>query len=128
MAYTQPINNQLDYYRKKNSAIVNKAKFPNSLLYIFQLDDSPCFKIGVSQNVNRRLRDINAANPFQVRKIYNTNILTNGLAYDLENYIHTFVSESHMKNEWFEIDTNSIPFIINKIELWLHQKETNIGN
>jgi hypothetical protein len=41
------------------------------------------------------------------------------MAYDLEEYIHNFVKSSHLKNEWFEIKTDSIDFLINKIESWL---------
>ena len=128
MAYSLEDTSAINHYRKVNSRLVNKSKFPNSCIYIFQLDDAPCFKIGVSNNVKRRLSDINNANPFKVKRIYSSKLLTNGLAYDLEEYIHNKLKDAYLKNEWFELDPTSIKFIIKEIRLWQHQRETNFGN
>lgn len=104
---------EIDDYRVLNARLVNKKRFPKSNIYIIKLQNFNLYKIGVSNNFNRRYKDINNALPFKCEIILNECVNN---AYDLEELIHFSLKEKHVKNEWF--DLSDISLIIKTIKKW----------
>jgi len=104
---------KLNDYRRDNARKVNQVKFPNSSIYIIKSKDDNIYKIGVSSNPSRRLKDIEAILPFDIETILVKKV---NQAYDLEFIIHNYLKEHHLKGEWFKLQ--SIKEIINIIETW----------
>lgn len=99
----------LNDYRIENAKKINSLKFPDSNIYILNIENTNLYKIGVSQNINRRLKDISNSMPFNVNLIFSLNVKN---TYDLESKLHNMYSEFYIKNEWFELGINEIFNII----------------
>ena len=102
-------------YRKINARNTNKEKFPNSSIYIFKIKDMNLFKIGVSNNVYRRFRDIESSSPFSVDLLFEKKLDN---AYDLEDTIHNYFSDKHLKSEWFQFNSNEMEDVYNIIDTY----------
>tara|TARA_R110002153_G_scaffold13130_6_gene49088 strand:+ start:583 stop:1140 length:558 start_codon:yes stop_codon:yes gene_type:complete len=95
----------LNDYRSLNASKVNKKRFPNSNIYVLKIENKDLYKIGVSQNVNRRLRDISNSMPFNVSIELNKSVED---AYGLENILHNEFKNKYIKNEWFNLNVNDL--------------------
>jgi hypothetical protein len=105
-------------YRVRNAREQNKRKYPKSDIYIFKMGELGVYKIGVSQNIHRRLRDINAANHFTVLLMFSLSVMN---AYDLEDKIHKTYEFSALQNEWFALSENDVEDVIKTITQWQKQ-------
>ena len=101
-----------DEFLKKKShtaKLLISKKAPNSI-YVLNIEGTNIYKIGTSQNTNRRIKDICASIPFHVDIIHVQKVM---FAYELEQSIHEQIDHLHVKNEWFKIkDINRIINII----------------
>lgn len=79
---------------------VNKRRFPNGYIYFIRLAGTDYYKLGVSQNVKRRLQDINAATPFDL-EILSLHYFND--VYDVEAEYKIKLSEFVQKGEWLRI-------------------------
>lgn len=75
-------------------------------IYVFESNGQ--FKIGISKNVNKRLRSIKTGNP-SVRAAYESEKITN--AYKVESMIHSHFASYRTNGEWF-----SVPLTVDIIE------------
>ena len=91
-------------YRSDNARKVNAKRFPDSKLYILKIKDMPIYKIGVSQSVKRRIRDIRAALPFESKLIALFDIND---AYQSEKEIHDILNKYALRHEWFKMDVEA---------------------
>lgn len=96
---------KINDYRRVNARNVNASKFPNSSFYIFHIDNSDLWKLGVSQNIERRLRDINNSMPFTVSLIYSQKIEN---TYKFEELIHDQYKSKFIQNEWFKLTEDDV--------------------
>ena len=99
------------FLKKKSHTAYHKMsiKIPDTI-YILNVSGTNIYKIGVTQNYNRRIKDLQSATPFIIDVILIKKVL---FAYELEQSIHEEIKHLHIKNEWFKI--NDIQYIINKI-------------
>jgi hypothetical protein len=104
------IKNNLLKKKTHTAKSITNDKAPDTI-YVLNIEGTNIYKIGTSQNVNRRIRDICASNPFHVDIIHIQKIL---FAYEVEQSIHELIDECHIKNEWFKI--KDIDKIINIIK------------
>jgi len=102
----------------ENARKVNSKRFPNSSFYIFNIENTCYFKLGVSQNIERRFLDITNAMPFNTKIIKKIEIVK---AYDFEEYIHNIFKDKFVQNEWFSLDFIDINTILKELELWQGQ-------
>lgn len=100
------------YLNKKHhsSKTLTSSKTPDTI-YILNIQGSNIYKIGTSQNVRRRIKDICSSNPFVIDIIFVQKLL---FAFEVEQSIHNLIEEFHIKNEWFKI--NDIDEIIDLIK------------
>jgi hypothetical protein len=86
--------------KKSHTAkILISNKIPDTI-YILNIEGTNIYKIGTSQNVNRRIKDICASNPFHIDIIHIQKVK---FAYEVEQSIHNEIDNCHIKNEWFKI-------------------------
>lgn len=85
-------------YRAVNARKVNAQKYPDGYLYIIRLKGHHIYKLGVSRNPRRRIKDIAASNPFDIEtkflKFYKD-------VYQLEKLVLDRVELNKIKGEWF---------------------------
>jgi len=93
------IKNSLLKKKSHTAKSISNNKPPDTI-YILNIEGTNIYKIGTSQNVNRRIKDICASNPFHIDIIHIQKIL---FAYEVEQSIHELIDEFHVKNEWFKI-------------------------
>ena len=96
-------------YRLVNARNVNKKRFPVSNIYIFKIDKLKLYKIGVSQNVDRRFRDIYNSMPFDLEIEFTKKVKD---AYLLESKLHKQFETKSIKNEWFLLKKSDLDKII----------------
>lgn len=107
--------NSRNDYRVINARKSNKLRYPVSNLYLLKLQGIELYKIGVSQNVDRRFRDIENAMPFNLELLENKQVPD---AYDLEEFIHSIFSFCHLKSEWFALNKKDLDDVKLFIEEW----------
>jgi hypothetical protein len=96
-----------DNARKSNSKLR-----PDGYVYILKLKGFDIYKIGVSANPERRIKDIDSANPFGINILclkYFKNV------YNLEECIHDSFKNSSLRKEWFRLDKESVKILIKQI-------------
>jgi predicted GIY-YIG superfamily endonuclease len=84
-------------------------------IYIIQMKGTNYFKIGVSNNLNKRLSTLQTGNPVKLYIVRYYIIYTD--ANRLEKLLHNYLSEYHIRLEWFCISVDilkDIENIINK--------------
>ena len=99
-------------YRISNARDVNKKRFPNGCLYIIHLEGTDYYKIGVSQNPERRIRDLQSATPFNIISLYCE--YYRGV-YEIEECIHELIKENYVKSEWFKLEFEQVYDLLKKI-------------
>ena len=83
----------------------NKKRFPDGYIYFLELEGQGIYKVGVSQNPKRRLRDINSYLPFNIKLLaihYFENV------YDIEEEIHSAINGENIKGEWFKMTIEEV--------------------
>ena len=87
-----------------------KNKTIPDAIYVININGTNIYKIGVSQNHKRRIKDIRHSMPFNIDVLL---IKKSLFAYELEQLTHEEYKEYHIKNEWFKI--NDIEKLLNKL-------------
>lgn len=99
----------------------NKKRFPDGCLYFIKLKDMDVYKIGVSQNIKRRLSDIDSNLPFDF-EILSIHEFKN--VYDIEEDIKKELEGKKLKREWFRLSTDEAKAIM----MNLHNLNISIEN
>ena len=83
-------------------------------LYIIRSGETQLFKIGISKDPDKRLKQLQTGNP-NLLKIYFTfqinNKYQNIKAVNIETTLHNFLKEyvrKHILNEWFNLTDNEV--------------------
>ncbi len=97
--------------RKNNSQTNNKQTKSKGYVYLFKCNDR--YKIGVSKDVNRRLKDLNGR-PYEISLITKSKFIDN--PYIEENKLHKEYQEFRLGGEWFNLDKHQVEIVKNKIE------------
>jgi len=89
-----------DNARKSNSKLR-----PDGYIYILKMIGFDIYKIGVSSNPERRIKDIDNLNPFGI-EVISINFFKN--AYEMEECIHDSFCKNIFRKEWFKIHPEDI--------------------
>jgi len=95
----------------------------NKFVYIIRIINTRFYKIGISNNVEIRLKDLNTATPFEMKIIFKKEFKDYHL---VENYIQNTFINKHIRGEWFELsiyDINSIKEFLTNLK-----KRNNISS
>lgn len=66
------------------------------------------YKIGITNNLNRRLRQIQTGNPHPLQITHYIESETRGQAIKIEREIHHLLAVTKMVGEWFRLDHSVI--------------------
>lgn len=105
--------NKEDYEIVENIIKHNKSRGLSSIVYI--VESAGYIKIGITNDITKRLSSLKTATPFEVNLIYSCE-LGEETAYDIEQYIHTKYEKFNEKLEWFKLSTAQIEDIKNMLE------------
>lgn len=111
--------------RKRNYSgvdVVNKKRFPNGYIYFINIKNTNYYKIGVSQNVKRRIYDISANMPFEIN-ILSIHYFEN--VYDIESIYKEKLKVFITKGEWLIL--NDID-CVQQIMIELHNLDVTKNN
>lgn len=99
-------------YRIEGDNVIFYKEYEKSLsqLYIKQ-DEYNRIKIGVSNNTDRRNRELETISGLTLKDVYLSKPCTN--AYYIESKIHNKFKEFRIKGEWFNLDYNKVIEILN---------------
>ena len=73
--------------------------------YVYLLKGGPYYKIGLSNNVTRRIEEISPKLPFETELI--CTIATEDM-YELEAFLHEMFADKRANGEWFELDETDV--------------------
>ena len=86
------------------------------------------YKIGVSENVNERMKNIQAENPMLVELIYRSgeHYPAHKLAYGFEHEYHRILKKHnmHLHHEWFDLTKEMVENVIE----WIKEDFAEIDN
>src|SRR5690606_26032137 len=97
----------------KNARLSNSKLRPDGFIYILKLNGFDIYKIGVSSNPERRIKDIDGANPFGVDVLF-TEYFKN--VYEMEECVHDSFCKNSMRREWFKIQPEDVTTLINQLK------------
>lgn len=100
-----PISKDHSKAMARNITLLNKKKYPDGYIYVVQFGSNDLFKFGVSQNPDRRIKDIDSYSPVKIREIgryYFKNV------YETEEMIHDNLKDSIVRREWFKLEKESV--------------------
>lgn len=86
--------------------IKNKNKDENICIYLINIDNTNCYKIGCTADLVQRLICLQTSNPFKLNIVHS---FVGG--YKVEYYLHKIFDNYKIKNEWFELEENHIDLI-----------------
>lgn len=96
----------------QNARKSNSKSRPDGYVYIVKLNGFDIYKIGVSANPERRIKDIDSSNPFGIEIIC---LLYFKNAYEMEECIHDSFRDKALRKEWFKFDKISLSILINQL-------------
>jgi hypothetical protein len=94
-----------------------------SFVYIIQNTSTNIYKIGVSDNVDMRIKNLQTANGFPLL-IIDKFICNN--AFNMENQIHKLLKEYKLTGEWFILTQEDLDNVRKMIKELIIQDEKNI--
>lgn len=75
-------------------------------IYVIKNPENDRVKIGVSNNVEKRLHTLETGAGTKLDLVYQSVICSN--AFDIENTVHKHFDEYRIFGEWFEVDVNKV--------------------
>ncbi len=72
-------------------------------IYLIRCSENSFYKIGISKNVEQRLKQIQTSSP---DKVYLVHKYESSYASKIERALHNFYKSYHRNNEWFELSLN----------------------
>lgn len=77
---------------------------PDRYVYVAQEAGSGRYKIGISKDPNRRIKELNIGNPEQLKLIHY--FKSNGNKYESETLTHKMYAAHRLRSEWFDTTIN----------------------
>jgi len=91
--------------------LVDKNSLPLSFVYILQCEETSRFKIGITQNLDQRLKEIQANCPTQLRLVFSFPTV----GQDVERCLHKQFECYRLHGEWFSIPHGEM-YLLQSIE------------
>lgn len=94
---------------------MSKKKEENNLVYLIQMGDTKYYKIGVTKNINNRIKSLQTGNPLPLHTVTTIELgeLYMNLVKDLEKQLHLLFSYCRKCGEWFKFENKEQDIIIN---------------
>ena len=101
----QKIQNE---FQSKNHKNKDKPVENKGIVYLLKIENKPQYKIGVTNNLNRRLKQISPKMPFELKVIHT---IKDNQIYKLEEKLHNKFKDKKIKGEWFKLNDNDVNYI-----------------
>lgn len=88
-------------------------------VYIFHMEGTDFYKIGYSNNIEKRLQTLQVSSPFNLSVIWQLKIW---FPQEAERYLHQLFKEKKVKNEWFMLSQDDLD-VIKNLDLISMQRE-----
>lgn len=94
---------------------MSKKKEENNLVYLIQMGDTKYYKIGITKNINNRIKSLQTGNPLPLHTVTTIELgeLYMNLVKDLEKQLHLLFSYCRKCGEWFKFENKEQDIIIN---------------
>lgn len=106
------ILDESSYIKVYNRILHNKAREKSSWVYL--VSSAGYTKIGITNDVDKRLVSLRTSTPFEVNLIGSWKI-GEDMVYAIEQYIHSEYAEFNTKLEWFKLTDEQIKIIKEKL-------------
>ena len=83
-------------------------KQTSKYVYVYFISDGEFVKIGVSENINRRIKELETANSRKLKCIKKIKCNSRQEAFDLEYEFHNRFKNLQVKKEWFRISYSEL--------------------
>lgn len=106
------INTELKYEKIMNGEYDSPPK-EKSKAYIYLLECGGKYKIGVSKNIDRRIKELDRR-PFKVNLLAKSDLIND--PYIVEQKLHDWVKADRISGEWFDFSQEKLKVVKEKIE------------
>ena len=88
----------------------------NNFVYIIRHGNQRIYKIGISDKPEKRVKQLQTGNPYPLKIIFQTSIISSIHCRKVESVIHKYLKEKGhwIRGEWFRIEDNDLVFMIAK--------------
>ena len=95
---------------------IDNKNIKNNFVYIIRHGNQRIYKIGISDKPEKRVKQLQTGNPYPLKIIFQTSIISSIHCRKVESVIHKYLKEKGhwMRGEWFRIEDNDIVFMIAK--------------
>ena len=98
---------------KQMTGYYPKVPRPKNKYYIYLAKCGDRYKIGVSKNVETRIKQLNNR-PYKVELVASSGLIEN--AYKIEKELHIEYDDYRLEGEWFSLPNDSVDEIIERLE------------
>lgn len=75
-------------------------------VYIIENQDNGAIKIGVGNNPEKRLKQLQTGSVSELELVYRSNLCSN--AFEIESFMHNNFSENHIRGEWYRVEKSTV--------------------
>jgi predicted GIY-YIG superfamily endonuclease len=79
--------------------------------YLYILESDGFYKIGITNSVERRIKDMSCGNPHEVRLVSKYTLKSKIFAFSVEQRFHKFLRPLNKRNEWYRLDSYLISIL-----------------
>ncbi len=90
--------------------------------YVYIMKSNEYYKIGVSSNPQKRLKELQTGNPVEIEIVNSWKVR---FAMELEKKLHDLFDRERVRLEWFKLDNEDLENIKKYIEANIVQEEIN---
>ena len=72
-------------------------------MYVYLLESASCYKIGIAENVEKRIRQLQTGNPHKIYLIYSCPVEDRGEALRTESSLHETLRRFNKSGEWYQL-------------------------
>ena len=94
------------YKLKELEKILPEINTNSSYVYIIKNMDTGNIKIGVSNDVQKRLNTFRTGNDCQLELLYKSVVCSN--SFNIEQSVHEYFKDHRVRGEWFKIDESEV--------------------
>jgi hypothetical protein len=84
-------------------------------IYLLQSGETTCYKIGVSKNINSRIKELQSGNPYPIKLVACADLsredFREGAYWMIEQSFHGMLRDARLSGEWFDLTSRDVEII-----------------
>lgn len=73
-------------------------------MYVYLLESAGCYKIGIAENVEKRIRQLQTGNPHKITLKYSCQVKDREQALRIESRFHEILRRFNKSGEWYQLN------------------------